>query len=114
SPAKRERASLLRLLAQAELGAAQYEAAFDRISEALSLLDATADANEVAHLLHLRGSTYGQLNQHLTAAEALEQARDTMERHEVNDPRLRSRILVSLGTAYRRLNRTAKAMQTYA
>lgn len=114
SPSKRERASLLRLLAQAELAAVQHEVAFDRISEALSLLDATTDANEVAHLLHLRGAAYGVLNQHLTAAEALEQARDTMERHEVNDPRLRSRILVALGTAYRRLNRTAKALQTYA
>src|SRR5207245_8098642 len=67
-----------------------------------------------ADLLHLPGTAYGQLNQHLTAAEALEQARDAMERHEVNDPRLRSRILVALGTAYRRPNRTAKAMQTYA
>jgi tetratricopeptide (TPR) repeat protein len=114
SPSKRDRAALLRLLAQAELAAGVREMAFDRISEALSLLDAATDAGEVAHLLHLRGVAYGQLNQHLTAAEALEQARDTMERHEVIDPRLRSRILVSLGTAYRRLNRTAKAMQTYA
>jgi HTH-type transcriptional regulator, quorum sensing regulator NprR len=113
-PAKRERASLLRLLAQSELAAARHEAAFDRVTEGLSLLDVNTDASEVAQLLFIRGSAYGQLNQHLTAAEALEQARDTMERHEVNDPRLRSRILVGLGTAYRRLNRTAKAMQTYA
>ncbi len=113
APAKRERGSLLRLLAQAELGGGHHEAAFDRISEALALLDASIDAGEIAHLLHIRGVAYGQLNQHLTAAEALEQARDAMERHEVNDPRLRSRILVALGTAYRRLNRTAKAMQTY-
>ena len=112
-PTKRERGALLRLLAQAELAAEHREVAFDRIAEALSLLDPEADAAEVAHLLHLRGVAYGQLNQHLTAAEALEQARDTMERHEVIDPRLRSRILVALGTAYRRLNRTAKAMQTY-
>jgi len=114
APAKRERGALLRLLAQSELGTGHHEAAFDRIGEALGLLDESTDANEIAHLLYLRGTAYGQLNQHLTAAEALEQARDTMERHEVNDPRLRSRILVALGTAYRRLNRTAKAMQTYA
>jgi len=114
APTKRERATFLRLLAQAELAAGHREVAFDRIAEGLSLVDVTVDAPEVAHLLHLRGTAYGQLNQHLTAAEALEQARDTMERHEVNDPRLRSRILVALGTAYRRLNRTAKAMQTYA
>src|SRR5581483_3917243 len=114
APAKRERGALLRLLAQSELGTGHHEAAFDRIGEALGLLDESTDANEIAHLLYLRGTAYGQLNQHLTAAEALEQARDTLERHEVNDPRLRSRILVALGTAYRRLNRTAKAMQTYA
>ena len=113
TPTKRARASLLRLLAQAELSASQREPAFDRINEALSLVDVAVDAAEVARLQHLRGIAYGQLNQYLAAAESLEQARDTMERHEVNDPRLRARILVALGTVYRRLNRTAKAMQTY-
>ena len=89
------------------------EVAFDRIGEALSLIDAATDAGEVAQLLHLRGIAYGQIGQYVAAAEALESARDAMERHEVSDPRLRARILVALGTAYRRLNRTAKAMQTY-
>ena len=114
APSKRERASLLRLLVQADLAASLREPAFDRIKEALSLLDVSVDAAEVAHLQHLRGVAYGQLNQYLAAAESLEQARDTMERHEVNDPRLRARSLVALGTVYRRLNRTAKAMQTYS
>jgi tetratricopeptide (TPR) repeat protein len=113
-PPKRDRAALLRLLAQADLGTEQREPAFDRINEALSLVDAGTDAPEVARLQHLRGVAYGQLNQYLAAAEALEQAKDTMERHEVNDPRQRARILVALGTVYRRLGRTAKAMQTYA
>ena len=112
-PAKRDRASLLRLLAASELAEGHNEVAFDSIAEGLALVDTTTDAGEVAHLLYLRGVAYGQLNQPLTASEALEQARDTMERHEVNDPRLRARVLVALGTAYRRLNRTAKAMQTY-
>ena len=113
-PQKRERASLLRLLAQAELSTEQREPAFDRINEALSLVDVAVDAAEFARLQHLRGVAYGQLNQYLAAGEALEHARDTMERHEVNDPRLRARILVALGTVYRRLGRTAKAMQTYS
>jgi tetratricopeptide (TPR) repeat protein len=113
-PSKHERASLLRLLAQADLSEAKHEPAFDRITEGLGLIDVTTDAAEVARLQHLRGVAYGQLNQYLAAAEALEQARDTMERHEVNDPRQRARILVALGTVYRRLNRTAKAMQTYS
>ena len=113
-PPKRDRAALLRLLAQADLGTEQREPAFDRINEALSLVDAGTDAPEVARLQHLRGVAYGQLNQYLAAAEALEQAKDTMERHEVNDPRQRARILVALGTVYRRLGRTAKAMQTYS
>jgi len=114
SPAKRERAAFLRLLAQADLAASQREPAFDRINEALTLIEPAADAAEIARLQHLRGVAYGQLNQYLAAAESLEQARDTMERHEVNDPRLRARILVALGTVYRRLGRTAKAMQTYS
>lgn len=113
SPGKRDHASLLRLLAAAELAAGHHELAFDRIAEALPLLDATTDALEISHLLYLRGVAYGQLGRPLAASEALEQARDVMERHEVNEPRLRARILVALGTAYRRLNRTAKAMQTY-
>ena len=106
-PEKRERAALLRFLAQAEMNTGNREVAFDRIGEALSLIDTATDAGEVAHLLHLRGIAYGQIGQYVAAAEALESARDAMERHEVNDPRLRSRILVALGTAYRRLNRTA-------
>ena len=96
-----------------ELAEGRHEAAFDRIAEGLALLDPASDADEHARLLHVRGISYGALNQHLAAAETLEQARDVMERHEVNDPRLRARILVALGTAYRRLNRTAKAMQTF-
>src|SRR4029453_3269527 len=85
-PEKRERATLLRFLAQAELNTGNREVAFDRIGEALSLIDATADAAEVAHLLHLRGVAYGQIGQYVAAAEALEAARDAMERHEVSDP----------------------------
>jgi tetratricopeptide (TPR) repeat protein len=113
-PSKRERASLLRLLVQVDIAAGLREPAFDRITEGLSLIDPATDAAEVARLQHLRGVAYLQLNQYLPAAEALEQARDTMERHEVNDPRQRARVLVTLGTVYRRLGRTAKAMQTYS
>ena len=36
-----------------------------------------------------------------------------MEQREITDPRLRARTLVSLGTVYRRLHRTAKALATY-
>jgi tetratricopeptide (TPR) repeat protein len=112
-PEKRERATLLRFLAQAEMNTGNREVAFDRIGEALSLIDPATDAGEVAHLLNLRGVAYSQIGQYVAAAEALESARDAMERHEVSDPRLRARVLVALGTAYRRLNRTTKAMQTY-
>lgn len=112
-PGPRDRIALQRLLAQTELGSGERERAFDLITQALARVDMETDAVEAALLMHLRGMAYGQLNQHLAAADSLEQARDAMERHEVNDPRLRSRILVSLGTAYRRLGRPAKAMQTY-
>ena len=60
-PEKRERATLLRFMAQAEMNTGNREVAFDRIGEALSLIDATTDAGEVAHLLHLRGIAYGQI-----------------------------------------------------
>src|SRR5207245_2476489 len=53
---------------------------------------------------------HGQLG---AAVESLEASRDTLDRHEVADPRLRARVLVTLATAYRRLNRAAKALSTY-
>ena len=71
-PEKRERATLLRFLAQAEMNTGNREVAFDRIGEALSLIDASTDAAEMAQLLHLRGIAYGQIGQYVAAAEALE------------------------------------------
>src|SRR5262245_59656564 len=59
TPPKRDRASLLRLLAQAELASSEREAAFDRINDALALVDVSTDADEVASLQHLRGVAYG-------------------------------------------------------
>ncbi|OLC11543.1 MAG: hypothetical protein AUH44_02275 [Chloroflexi bacterium 13_1_40CM_68_15] len=109
----RERAVLLRLVAVADLAAGDAEAVFDRVSEALRIIDATLDAPEVSRLLHLRGQAYLRHGQLGTALESLEAARDTLDRHEVADPRLRARVLVTLATAYRRLNRAAKALSTY-
>jgi transcriptional regulator with XRE-family HTH domain/Tfp pilus assembly protein PilF len=109
----RERAVLLRLVAVADLAVGDAEAAFDRVGEALRLIDVNVDPAEVARLLQLRGQGYllhGQLG---VAVESLEAARDTLEKHEVADPRLRARVLVALATGYRRLNRAAKALSTY-
>lgn len=113
SPEPRERARLLDLLAAADIAEGQHEAAFTRISEALALVDPATDATEVVSLLHRRGVAYAELGQLGAASEAFEAARAAIEQHEVVDPRLRSRVLVNLGTVYRRLNRTAKAMTTY-
>ncbi len=108
-----ERAKLLRVLATAEVATGNTEGAFDHISQAIGLIDPAIDALEVARLLHARGAAYLDSGQLVASVDALEAARDVIERYEVTDPRLRARNLVSLGTAYRRLNRTTKAMQAY-
>ncbi len=113
SPEPRERARILSLLAGADLAAGNAEAAFAHIAEALTIVDPATDAAEVAGLLYRRGTAYAELGQLGAATEAFESARTVIEQNEVIDARLRSRVLVALGTMYRRLNRTAKAMATY-
>lgn len=113
SPDPVERAHILYLLSRAEGAARNYERTFELVSEALGLVDAATDAALVASLLYVRGTAYGQLGQLGAATEAFETARDLLERHEVADPRLRARIVASLATAYRRLNRTSKAISAY-
>lgn len=108
-----ERATLLRFLAAADTAEGKREQAFERIAEAMALVDANSDATELAHLLHARGVLYVEHGQLAAGAESLESARDVMEQHEITDPRLRARTLVHLGTVYRRLHRTAKALATY-
>jgi tetratricopeptide (TPR) repeat protein len=109
----RERAVLLRLMALADLSSGDAEAVFERVTEALRLVEPSTDAAEVARLMHVRGQAYLRHGQLGAAVESLEAARDTLERHEVADPRLRARVLVTLATTYRRLNRAAKALSTY-
>jgi len=109
----RERAVLLRLLALADLAAGDAEAVFDRVGEALHLIEPATDAAEVARLLHVRGQAYLRHGQLGAAVESLEASRDALDRNEVADPRLRARVLVTLATGYRRLNRAAKALSTY-
>jgi tetratricopeptide (TPR) repeat protein len=108
-----ERATLLRFLAAADTAEGKREQAFERLAEAMALVDANSDATELAHLLHARGVLYVEHGQLAAGAESLERARDLMEQHEITDPRLRARTLVHLGTVYRRLHRTAKALATY-
>lgn len=113
SPEPRERAGLLRILASAENATGDREAAFSRISEALTLLEPAADPIEYVQLLYVRGTTYSAAGQLVAATESYEAARDVVERFEVTEPRLRTRVQVALGTMYRRLNRTAKALSAY-
>ncbi len=111
-----DRASRARLtyqLARAEVGVREYERAFELIAEALGLVTPEAESRLVASLLYLRGVAYAETGRVVAAAESFEISRDTIERHEVIDPRLRSRVLVALGTAYRRLRRSSRALSTY-
>jgi tetratricopeptide (TPR) repeat protein len=108
-----ERAKLLRFLAQADMVEGRREQAFERIAQAMALVEPNTEPAEVAQLLHARGVLYVEHGQLAAAAESFEAARDLMEQRELTDPRLRARTLVSLGTVYRRLRRTAKALTTY-
>lgn len=110
---RRDRAQATRLLAAAALGAGRSEEAFDLIGVALCLLDPVRDADETCRLLYLRGTAYVQARQLVAAAEALETARDLVERSAITDPRLQARIAVALGTCYRRLGRPKKALEAY-
>ena len=112
-PPSSERATLLRLLANADMGEGRREQAFERIAQAMSLVDPNTDAVELAQLLHARGVLYVDHGQLAAASESFEAARDLIEQRELIDPRLRARTLVALGTVYRRLHRTAKALATY-
>ncbi len=109
----RDRASLLHLLGRADVAARAFERTFDLVAEALSLTDPATEPELVADVLSLRGHAYAELGQLVASTEAYEAALDVVERYEVVDTRLRSRILISLGTVYRRLGRTSKAIAAY-
>lgn len=108
-----ERARLLYLLARAEDAARERERAFELIGDALGLIEVASEPQLVAALLFLRGSMYAEMGQLVAASESLEASRDVIERYEVLDPRLRSRVMVSLGTTYRRLRRSSRALSAY-
>ncbi len=112
-PTAPERAKGLRLLALADLSTGSREAAFDRVQEGLAIIQPAADPAEYAELLFLRAMNYSAMGQLVAATESYEAARGIVDEYEVADPRLRARILVALGTMYRRLHRTTKAMSAY-
>ena len=108
-----ERATFLRLLASASLNQGRREEAFDRVTEGLALLDVAKQPLDVARLLYVRGLAYADAGQLVASTEAFETVRDIVERYEILDPRLRARVAVALGTTYRRLGRTTKAIASY-
>lgn len=112
-PTGRERARFLYLLASAEVAGKGFERTFALVNEAIGLIDVATDPALYGSLLYLRGAAYGSIGQEVAALEALEAAKEAIEQHEIMDPRLRARIAMSLGTSYRRLKRTSKAITTY-
>lgn len=108
-----DRAIFIRLLASAALYQGRREEAFDRVTEGLSLLDPVKHAHDIARLLYVRGLAYADAGQLVASTEAFEAVRDLIEKHEIVEPRLRARVSVALGTAYRRLGRTTKAIESY-
>ncbi len=108
-----ERARFLRLLASAALYQGRREEAFDRVTEGLALLDVTKQPIDVARLLYVRGAAYADAGQLVASTEAFERVRDIVERYEIVEPRLRARVAVALGSMYRRLGRTTKAIASY-
>ena len=113
SPTPAERAALLLLLARAEGSARAFERVFEIVSEALGLIEPATDPELAAGLYMARGFAYLESGKLVAATEAYEAARDIVERYELVDTRLRSRILISLGTVYRRLGRASKAIAAY-
>lgn len=113
TPTAKAQVVLLDLLAAADIAEGRYESAFARITEALEVADPRTDGGAIASLHFHRGLAYGELGQLVVATEEFERASAALEQHEIVDPRLRARILVSLGTTYVRLNRTARATATY-
>jgi len=113
SPTGSERAKLYAIRARISIADHQLEQAFDDVANGLAGLDPERDAETVTDLLCRRGQAYFELGHLGAAAEAFEAARDLIERHELTDPRLRAQLLVALGTTYRRLNRSSKAIATY-
>jgi tetratricopeptide (TPR) repeat protein len=108
-----ERAGFLRLLASASLNQGRREEAFDRVTDGLALVDVAKQPLDVARLLYVRGLAYADAGQLVASTEAFETVRDIVERYEILDPRLRARVAVALGTTYRRLGRTTKAIASY-
>ena len=108
-----ERATFLRLLASAALYQGRREEAFDRVTQGLALLDQAKQPLDAARLLYVRGLAYGEAGQLVASTEAFETVRDIVEKFEIIEPRLRARVSVALGTAYRRLGRTTKAIASY-
>jgi tetratricopeptide (TPR) repeat protein len=108
-----ERATFFRLLANAALNQGRREEAFDRVSDGLAILDTAKHPLDVARLTYVRGLAYADAGQLVASSEAFETVRDLVERHEILDPRLRARTAVALGTTYRRLGRTTKAIASY-
>lgn len=108
-----ERARFLRWTAHARLGVGDTEGAFAAAEEALRLVDVKADPAGHAWILLVQGVAYASIGQVLAASQTFERALAIVNEHEVLDTRLRTRLLMNLATAYRRLNRTTKAVQLY-
>ena len=108
-----QRGSFLRWQAMARLGSGDREGALSAAEAALRTLDPSSDAANVAWALLVQGSAYLELGQIAAASQIFERALTALDSHEVLDARLRTRLLISLGTAYRRLDRTTKAVQAY-
>ncbi|MBI2774048.1 MAG: tetratricopeptide repeat protein [Chloroflexi bacterium] len=113
APEGRDRATLLHLLGRATVASRDFEGTFELVAKAMDLVRAESEPQLVAELLYLRGYAYGEQGQLAAATEVYEAARDVVERFEITDPRLRSKILVALGTMYRRLKRPSKALASY-
>jgi len=113
SPTGVERAKLHAIQARISIATRDYEQAFEHVATGLSGIDAEKEPEVVADLLYRRGFAYFEIGQLSAAADAFEATRETIERHEVSDPRLRAQVLVALGATYRRLNRTGKAIAMY-
>lgn len=112
-PERRKRLTLLRLLAAVRNRSGRPAEALDAASEALTLLEERTDPSEWVGLMFEQGSAYARMGDLQTGLEALERAREALERQDVQDPDLASSLFIALGTTYRRLGRATRALGAY-
>lgn len=112
-----ERVQLHYAVAQAQMAAANPNAALNELHQALSLVDTEDDAEadpEITQQIHaLMGEVLLERGQPALAADHLQRAYQVLQESTLSDPTLRLQVLSSLARAYTALGDMNHARSTY-